>query len=372
MIMYISRRFEKNICATLHYEALKELYGANSIVTIDLTPGSNRKGKNVVVFPKYNKLEKFKRYMQLNTYQLNSSIIRTISDMVGEYKIQKIFFDESYFGKLVRRIKKDHPHVKLTVFYHDIERILYWDWVKKRGLSFVPDFLTVSYNEFLTAKHADQNLVLNERDARLYEKVYRKRPDGLLPMAVASPDFSASERVEMVGVEKKYKHLILLVGAYYYPNLNGLRWFADHVMKQLSDDYLLVVVGRGMEKVREEYTNFSNIYIVGGVESLAAYYNNADIVVAPIFEGGGMKQKTAEAFGYGRCFVGTTESLEGYEEELSYPFVFRSDSAEGMLAAFKEIEKNQLYGYHAELNAVFRKKYSKEAMVQRLQHYMGE
>ena len=37
-LLYISKAFEDNIGATMHYNALKELYGVENVYTIDLRP----------------------------------------------------------------------------------------------------------------------------------------------------------------------------------------------------------------------------------------------------------------------------------------------------------------------------------------------
>ena len=39
-------------------------------------------------------------------------------------------------------------------------------------------------------------------------------------------------------------------------------------------------------------------------------------MIAPLFDGGGMKSKTVEALSFGKIFVGTEESLFGFWEEM--------------------------------------------------------
>lgn len=40
-------------------------------------------------------------------------------------------------------------------------------------------------------------------------------------------------------------------------------------------------------------------------------------MIAPLFDGGGMKSKTVEALSFGKIFVGTEESLFGFWEEMN-------------------------------------------------------
>ena len=55
-----------------------------------------------------------------------------------------------------------------------------------------------------------------------------------------------------------------------------------------------------------------------------------------------MKVKTAEALSYGKCFVGTDESLEGYFEKLTKSvkdkFVFRCNTDREFIEVIKRIK----------------------------------
>ena len=64
------------------------------------------------------------------------------------------------------------------------------------------------------------------------------------------------------------------------------------------------------------FNNLSDrVEIYGFVNDLSDYYKRARIIVSPIFHGGGMKTKTAEALMYGKYIIATDEALEGYKFE---------------------------------------------------------
>jgi glycosyltransferase involved in cell wall biosynthesis len=107
---------------------------------------------------------------------------------------------------------------------------------------------------------------------------------------------------------------MLFVGTDYKPNLDAIKWFLENVANKVKDKAILKVVGYKLEKYKDKFIKYSNIEIEGTVDDLSKYYRDADLVIAPIFSGGGMKIKTAEAFGYGKFFAGTDESLIGYWE----------------------------------------------------------
>ena len=71
-------------------------------------------------------------------------------------------------------------------------------------------------------------------------------------------------------------------------------------------------------------------------------YCDADIVINPVFLGGGLKIKNVEALCYGKPLVTTTVGAEGLEQGIDKAF-FVCDSAENMVAKLSElIEKPQL------------------------------
>ena len=55
------------------------------------------------------------------------------------------------------------------------------------------------------------------------------------------------------------------------------------------------------------------IEIHGFVEDLYTFYAKADCVIAPIFEGSGMKTKTTEALMWGKFIIGTKEAFCGFD-----------------------------------------------------------
>lgn len=370
--MYISRRFETNICATIHLKALQELYKENLYIVDLRTEGIKKISDRRINLGVMSKKEKVLRTLELNTWYLTNERINTICNIIERKNIKKIFIDESAFGKLVRKIKKKFPEVVVVTFYHDIGKILYSQWLKNKGIKYLPDYIGSMYGEKLNQKYSDCNLVLNQRDYKVFEKVYHKKPEGLLPAAVEEPDFSLIKAVEFDFSKKGDKdRYILFVGSKYYPNIVGLSWFVKNVFLNLSDKFKLIVIGRGMECVREDYKDNNRIFIVGGVKFLAPFYNNADIVIAPLFDGGGMKQKTAEALAYGKTFVGTKESLYGYEDALQVnhngeKIVFSEDSAEEQVKIFELIDKKNLYGRYKKLTDLFKDNYSKDAIKNRL------
>lgn len=69
----------------------------------------------------------------------------------------------------------------------------------------------------------------------------------------------------------------------------------------------IVVAGFGSQSLRRDM----NVDILGPVENVAEFYDNVDVVVAPIERGGGMKVKVVEAMMHGRPVVATEHAMDG-------------------------------------------------------------
>ena len=366
-LMYISRRFEENICATMHYRSIKAIFGEENVITVDLSMDGKRSGENIIAYQSPTKWEKTVQRLIAYPRWLTWDIVRDICNKIQHLGINKVYIDEGFLGILTKQIKKVHPNIEVVTFYHDISKILYTERLREKGIRYIYDYLSVLRGERLNVKNADCNLVLNDRDAVLFQKCYGKKPEGYLPMGVAEPDLADYEAHEFEFKRNQGERYLVFIGTYYEPNLRGLRWFVDQVFEKVPQHYHLVVVGRNLEKIADEYPN-DRVHIIGGVDSLAPYYNNADVVVGPVFGGGGMKQKTAEAFAYGRCFLGTIESIQGYEKELEiehngHRVVFASDNPAELIQAVDDIEKNGLSGFIPELNCAYERYYSKKALI---------
>jgi glycosyltransferase involved in cell wall biosynthesis len=145
------------------------------------------------------------------------------------------------------------------------------------------------------------------------------------------------------------------VGGNFYANLAGIEWFRDFISPHLS--LPLYVVGRGYDQVRAELEIPGKIIFVGGVDDLEEWYRNSKFVVAPIFDGSGMKTKVAEALMYGKKIVGTPEAFVGYEATLPRSgWCCRSPDA--FLNACKAAEREVPNSVDEALIEVYEEKYS--------------
>ncbi len=376
MILYITKLEKGNIGADMHYKALCDIFGRENIFFINLSPTEKEcRLQNYISYGKYKSvLDRVHRWMQGNMMFISNDIISEICEVINSNSIKTVFIEDSVFGNLVKKIKNRCKECKVLSFYHDVKADLYKQWMdNERTLKSKIEYTIGIRQEYVNQKYADINIVFNERDAKTYQVYYGKRPEAILPLPAPVP--SISHDIMNSITEKDDKKHILFVGKKYYPNLVGFKWFVDNVLPSLTANIQVDVVGRGLEELRSEYSDL-RINVIGGVESLNPYYENADIVIAPLFDGGGMKSKTVEALSFGKIFVGTEESLFGFWEEMDSDIrgktCYQCNTQEEWIQTINNLANDDIHKFNEDVFELFKAKFSYDVIRDQLKAIMEE
>lgn len=376
MILYITKLEKGNIGADMHYKALCDIFGRENIFFINLSPTKReRRLQNYISYGKYKTvLDRVHRWMQGNMMFISNDIISEICEVINSNAIKTVFIEDSVFGNLVKKIKKNCKECKVLSFYHDVKADLYKQWMNnERTLKSRIEYTIGIRQEYVNQKYADINIVFNERDAKSYQVYYGKRPEAIIPLPAPVPVISHGI-MNFITAKDDKKH-ILFVGKKYYPNLVGFKWFVDNVLPSLTDNIQVDVVGRGLEELRNEYSD-PRINVIGGVESLNPYYENADIVIAPLFDGGGMKSKTVEALSFGKIFVGTEESLFGFWEEMDSDIrgktCYQCNTPEEWIQTINNLTNDDIHKFNEDVFELFKAKFSYDVIRDQLKAIMEE
>lgn len=232
--------------------------------------------------------------------------LKILLEKIRMYNYDYVFLSQSLYGVVAAVIKKHFPSVKIICFFHNIEIHYATEYVRSSGWKHFPFYLAAKSAEKLSVENSDYYIVLNERDASLLKEIYGKQADLILPTS-----FKDHFQYDKSNVENCYSTdiIYLFVGVSFFANVEGIKWFIKNVLPSIPGK--LIVVGKGMDDALG-YLASDRVQVIGFVEDLADYYYKATFVVLPIFSGGGMKTKTAEALMYGKTILGTTEAFEGY------------------------------------------------------------
>lgn len=366
MILYISKRSKYDIGSVTHFQALKDIYGEENVIYIDFNfsmPPKNE--KNYICYGKYSgRVERLKRVIQRNTMIINNEIINNLCNIAKDENIDIIFSEESTLGAFYKQVKKTKKDVKIITFYHDIGADLFRQWRKQPGLlNKIENSLSI-YQEKMCVKYGDYNWVFHQADFNKFNKFYGFDPDVMIPLA--SPVPAAIKQIQdKEDIQSDKVKKLLFVGSSYYPNVIGIRWFVKNVLPELDKNIQLIIVGRGLEFLKKEFQD-SRVNVVGTVETPVPYYLDADIFIAPLFDGGGMKVKSIEAISYGKCFVGTEESLHGFWEEFSdsvrNKFIYKVNTKEEWIAIINKLATQDTYKFNKTVFNDFYSHFSYETM----------
>ena len=162
---------------------------------------------------------------------------------------------------------------------------------------------------------------------------------------------------------KLREKFVLFVGGGFYANRAGITWFVKHVVPHIS--IKTYIVGRGLEDLKDVLDLDGKVEVVGAVDSLSHWYRDAHFVIAPIFDGSGMKTKVAEALMYGKKVIGTPEAFSGYEDVVKRAG-WQCVTVDEFVAAIDCAQDLPLASFDTELHALYQEKYSFLAARERL------
>lgn len=302
-----------------------------------------------------SKLSKFISYLRGYNEFLNKRRLKEIVREASNYDY--VVLDFSIWGVISKQLNKNNYRGKIICFFHNVEFMFLKQEFNLFNIYAWILLPNTYYNEKLSCKYSDIVISLNQRDANNIKRLYGRTPHAIIPFSME--DQLKSKEIVNRRIVSPFN--VLFVGSYFWANINGLKWFVNEVLKYLSN-VRFTIVGNGMKEF-EKLCLSKDITIFDRVDDLSPFYEDADFLVSPIFEGSGMKAKTAEGLMYGKNIVGTPEAFVGYE--IEYEKV-------GMLCETKEdfihFFKFEAYKFTNSFNQYsreqFLKKYSFDSTVQ--------
>lgn len=291
---------------------------------------------------------------------LNWSHIKNILKIINDRKISVVFCDTSLYGILQKKINRRYPDIRIISFFHNCEYKLYNDCYMHYP-SIIRYFLlrSVSINEKYTLNYSSVNIFMPQRDVQLCQEYY-----GVDKINVIYSPMVLNDKYITSEIDGSYQlHIpekLLFVGSYFLPNINGLLWFEKNVLPYI--DYILIIVGKGFndEQFLSKLRTKDKIIVRGFVDDITEEYKNADIVIQPVFDGAGMKTKTAECFMFGKTLVSSSEGLVGYDVE-GQKNIYRCDSAGEYIDTLRKLKREGVYKFNPEIRKLYLEKYSTES-----------
>lgn len=332
------------MCSNRNYKSLIRIHGSGNVHLFSVRRAPKKK-----YIPSFYWMVKniFVDIFSLGFGGLDNDQKVQITKKIKELNIDTVFLDSSLFGILAKSLRLKFPSIKIFSFFHNVEYVFFRQVIIYDRSYFLFYRIFMAYmSEIYICKYSDKIIALNKRDAELIKSFYRRSPEIIIPISLENtysvPDKFAAN-THKVG---------LFVGSYFFQNIKAIDWFTKEVLPKV--EMKLLIVGSGMDKLTAKYRGQKNIEIYSNVPDLTPYYEQANFVILPIFWGGGMKIKTAEALMYGKFIVGTDEAFMGYD--INSYVGKNCNTAEEFINAINKIDINRKY--INECRELFRGKYS--------------
>lgn len=283
---------------------------------------------------------------------------------IQEKGINKVFVDGSNLGEAVRVIKKKFPSIQIYTFFHNVEARFFLGALRQYKTLHALAVLMVNYlAEKKAIRYSDKIICLNNRDSGVLKKLYGRAATHVSPMALRDKIPNGFPQTTTTTSGK----FALFVGGGFYANRAGITWFVKHVVPHIG--VKTCIVGRGLDDLRPQLEQGGKVAVIGAVADLAEWYREAQFVIAPIFDGSGMKTKVAEALMFGKKIVGSKEAFTGYEDVIDRAG-WLCETVEDFVVAIG-CAQNIVKTYDPELRALYEEKYSYSAARSRLAEIMG-
>ncbi len=291
------------------------------------------------------------------------SIIETIK-IIKNGHINRVFIDGSNLGALAYVIKKTLPEVEVITFFHNVEvRFFFGALLYSRNIKAIGVLIANYIAERMSVNFSDKIICLSSRDSKLLKRIYNRAASHISPISLDDQCPEYSERKSTNDDD-----FALFVGGAFYANESGIAWFAKKVAPRIN--IKTYVVGRGFNLSRDQLEIPGKLIVIGEVSSLKEWYLRAKFVIAPIFDGSGMKTKVAEALMYGKKVIGTKEAFSGYED-VAERIGWVCNDADEFVSAINIAQSTKRKNSPKELRDIYLKNYSFSSAAERFKQVIS-
>lgn len=175
----------------------------------------------------------------------------------------------------------------------------------------------VSRIERKIVRRAKTLLVISDVDRDYLSRRYRRDQNSI--MVIPNGVCAMAEMESSAESGKDEKVCIVFTGAMdYFPNIQAAEYLIEQVVPRLRErglSYRLFIVGRRPPSSLQNRQD-SSVIVTGTVPNVASYLRMADIVLAPLLSGAGLKNKVLEGLISEKPLIGSPIAFEGIPLEV--------------------------------------------------------
>jgi len=277
---------------------------------------------------------------------------KKLKELLKTKKFDIIHSDHTCMAPLALYAKKIQS-IPIGLRLHNIEWLI-WKRYADNLSFFSPKRFYIEYQASLLKdaekrliSKMDINFAITENDMQQALKLSPKAN-----IIVASAGVNSDEWKPDDNIERNPSELILATTYRWIHNVDALKWFIAKVLpivKNEISDVKLTLIGKNPPQWLNSFEHLG-INTLGYVDKVQPYLNRANIYIAPLFVGGGIRIKILEAMAMELPVVATSVSAEGInanEENGLYIADNVSEFAETIINLFSDENTTRLAGKKA-------------------------
>ncbi len=219
-----------------------------------------------------------------------------------------------YLSPYVDTIRK-YSNAVISMRAHNVEHEI-WERVTK-NTAFLPkkwylNHLTKKLRtyELEQLNKFDLFIPITQKDLSTFRSFGLNKKAVVTPIGLDSRDYHPNDRSY-----KRDLSLSFIGSLDWMPNIEGLKWFLEHIWGEISKvypDLKLHIAGRNTPNWLMKLQR-KNVIVHGEVNSAQKFINRHSVMIVPLHAGSGMRAKILEGMALGKVIITTSLGLEGID-----------------------------------------------------------
>ncbi len=189
--------------------------------------------------------------------------------------------------------------------------------------------------EAMIAENFDQIFLVSEPEKALFLQKNKANNVMALSNGVDLDYFSPDYKPQ---IEGKSPALVFTGAMDYWPNIDGVAWFATEVFPKIREEFptaTFFIVGGNPAPEVKSLSRIDGIKVTGFVKDVRDFVAIADACVVPLRIARGIQNKILEAMSMGKPVVTTSKALEGINAIEDKEVILANDASEFAIKVIK-------------------------------------